>query len=110
MLESHVIARQFPRTRVNPLYSVVRIRTSWFVAKFDSSLSGSGVILYARDSDTEVVLGVSTVDLRFLGFGFDSSNHNLAEYIGAVIEVLGQVMLGYSGRSLALEAVKRNDR
>jgi hypothetical protein len=72
------------------------------VAEFDSSLSGSGVIWYARDSGTEVVLGVSAVDLRFLGFGFDSSNQNLAEYIGAIIAVLGQVMLGHSGRSLAL--------
>jgi hypothetical protein len=67
------------------------------VAEFDSSLSGSGVIWYARDSGTEVVLGVSAVDLRF-----DSSNQNLAEYIGAIIAVLGQVMLGHSGRSLAL--------
>jgi hypothetical protein len=72
------------------------------VAEFDSSLSGSGVIWYARDSGTEVVLGVSAVDLRFLGFGFDSSNQNLAEYIGAIIAVLRQVMLGHSGRSLAL--------
>ena len=72
------------------------------VAEFDSSLSGSGVIWYARESGTEVVLGVCAVDLRFLGFGFDSSNQNLAEYLGAVIAVVGQVILGYSGRSLAL--------
>jgi hypothetical protein len=72
------------------------------VAEFDSSLSGSGVIWYARDSGTEVVLGVSAVCLGFLGFGVDSSNQNLAEYIGAIIAVAGQVILGHSGRSLAL--------
>jgi hypothetical protein len=72
------------------------------VAEFDSSLSGAGVIWYARNSGTEEVLGVCAVDLRFLGFEFDSSNQNLAEYIGAVVAVLGQVVLGYSGRSLAL--------
>lgn len=72
------------------------------VAEFDSSLSGSGVIWYARDSGTEVVLGVCAVSLGFLSFGFDSSNQNLAEYLGAIIAVLGQVILGYSGRSLAL--------
>jgi hypothetical protein len=72
------------------------------VAEFDSSLSGAGVIWYARNSGTEEVLGVCAVDLRFLGFGFDSSNQNLAEYIGAFVAVLGQVVLGYSGRSLAL--------
>jgi hypothetical protein len=60
------------------------------------------VIWYDRDSGTEVVLGVSAVCLGFLGFGVDSSNQNLAEYIGAIIAVSGQVMLGYSGRSLAL--------
>ena len=53
------------------------------VAECDSSLSGSGVIWYTRDSGAEVVLGVSAVDLRFFGFGFDSPNQNLAEYIGA---------------------------
>ena len=47
-------------------------------------------------------MGVCAVDLRFLGFGFDSSNQNLAEYLGAVIAVVGQVILGYLGRSLAL--------
>jgi hypothetical protein len=39
------------------------------VAEFDSSLSGSGVIWYARDSGTEVVMGVCAVCLGFLGFG-----------------------------------------
>jgi hypothetical protein len=78
------------------------------VAEFDSSLSGSATdsgtprIWYATDSGTEVVLGVSAVCLGFLGFGVDSSNQNLAEYIGAIIAVAGQVILGHSGRSLAL--------
>ena len=72
------------------------------VAEFDSSVSGSGVIWYARDSGTEVVVGVSAACLGFLGFGVDSSNQNLAEYIGAIIAVVGQVILGHSGRSLAL--------
>jgi hypothetical protein len=72
------------------------------MAEFDSSFSGAGVIWYARGSGAEDVLGFFAVDLRFLGFGFDSSNQNLAEYIGAVVAVLGQVVLGYSWRSLAL--------
>lgn len=51
------------------------------VAEFDSSVSGSGMIWYARESGTEVVLGVCAA---FLGhrFGVESSNQNLAEYIG----------------------------
>jgi hypothetical protein len=39
---------------------------------------------------------------RVPGIRVDSSNQHLAEYIGAIIVVAGQVMLGHSGRSLAL--------
>lgn len=46
--------------------------------------------------------GVSAVNLAFLGFGVDSSNQNLAEYIGAILAVIGQVMLGLSGTGIAL--------
>ena len=51
---------------------------------------------------TEVALGVCAVDLSFLEFGDDSSYQNLAEFIGAIIAVAGQILLGFSGRSLAL--------
>jgi hypothetical protein len=78
------------------------------LAEFDSSLSGSGVIWYSLESGTEVALGVSAVDLSFLGFGFDSSNQNLAEYLGAIVAVVGQVILGYSGWSLALRGDSAN--
>ena len=118
---SHALFFLSPEARIavqcwRAMLSLVRFRETEFtrsiasfapeppvlVAEFDSSLSGSGVIWYARESGTEVVLGVCAADLRFLGFGFDSSNQNLAEYLGAVIAVLGQVIQGYSGRSLAL--------
>jgi hypothetical protein len=42
------------------------------------------------------------VSLAFLGFRVDSSNQNLAEYIGAILAVLGQVILGFSGTGIAL--------
>jgi hypothetical protein len=60
------------------------------------------VIWYSRESGTEVVLGVCVACLGFLGFGVNSSNQNLAEYISVILAVVGQVMLGHSGRSLAL--------
>jgi hypothetical protein len=72
------------------------------VAEFDSSLSGSSVIWSTRESGMEVTFGVCAACLGFLGFGVDSSNQNLAEYIGAILAVVGQVMLGHSDRSLAL--------
>jgi hypothetical protein len=49
-----------------------------------------------------VVLGVSAADLTRLGFGVDSSFQNLSEYIGAILAVLGQVMMGMAGSSVAL--------
>lgn len=76
--------------------------TPVLVAEFDSSLSGTGVIWFVRENGAEVMRGVSAVNLMLLDFGFDSSNQNLAEYIGAVIAVLGHVMLGFSGLSIAL--------
>ena len=51
---------------------------------------------------TEVALGVCAVDLSFLEFGDDSSYQNLTEFIGAIIAVAGHIVLGFSGRSLAL--------
>lgn len=72
------------------------------VAEFDASLSGAGILWFTRDSGAEVAVGVSAVDLSFLSFGSDSSFQNLSEFIGAILAVLGQIMLGMSGQSLAL--------
>ena len=76
--------------------------TPLLVAEFDSSLSGAGLIWFVRTDGAEAARGVSAVNLSFLEFGADSSNQNLAEYIGAILAVIGQVMLGYSGMGLAL--------
>ena len=77
-------------------------RTPAIVAEFDASLSGAGLIWYVRTGGTEVARGVGAVDLTFLGFGDDSSYQNLAEFIGAILAVIGQVALGHAGVSLAL--------
>ena len=76
--------------------------TPTVVAEFDSSLSGAGLIWYTRDSDAEVAMGVGAADLLFLEFGEDSSFQNLSEFLGAILAILGQVALGYRGRSVAL--------
>ena len=76
--------------------------TPILVAEFDASLSGAGLIWAVRSNGAEVVRGVSAVDLSFLGFGVDSSYQNLSEYIGAILAVIGQVMLGFSGTGIAL--------
>jgi hypothetical protein len=73
------------------------------LAEFDSSLGGSGVIWFVRSEGVDEVVGVSAIGLRFLEFWVDSSNQNLSEFIGAIIAVLGQVMLGRSGRNIALQ-------
>jgi hypothetical protein len=76
--------------------------TPVMIAEFDASLSGAGVIWSVRKDGAEEVQGVSTVDFSRLGFGVDSSFQNLSEFIGAILAVIGQVILGFSGSSLAL--------
>ena len=76
--------------------------TPTVVVEFDSSLSGAGLIWYSRVSGAEVAMGVGAADLLFLGFGEDSSFQNLSEFLGAILAILGQVALGYQGRSVAL--------
>jgi hypothetical protein len=72
------------------------------VVEFDASLSGAGLIWSDRSTGAEVIHGVSAVDFTLLGFGSDSSFQNLSEYIGAILAVIGQVMLGAAGSTLAL--------
>ena len=75
---------------------------STIVAEFDSSLSGAGLLWYDRSEGTEVLRGVCAVNLTFLEFGDDSSYQNLAEFLGAILAVVGYIQLGHRGLSLAL--------
>jgi hypothetical protein len=47
-------------------------------------------------------LGVGAAKLRFLGFGSDSSFQKLSEFIGAILAMIGQIMIDFSGRCTAL--------
>ena len=76
--------------------------TPILIAKFDASLSGAGLIWYAIEDGAEVARGFSAVDLTFLDFGIDSSFQNLSEFVGAILAVMGQIVLGRSTQSLAL--------
>jgi hypothetical protein len=111
MPEEAIIAIQCWRT----MLCLVRFRETEFTRSIESfapdtptstplvgSPGGSGVIWFVRNDGVEEVVGVSAFDLRFLEFGFDSANQNLSEFIGAIIAVIGQVMLGWSGRNIAL--------
>ena len=75
------------------------LSTPVVVVEFDASLDGAGLIWYSREHGAEVALGVGAVNLRFLGFGSDSS---VLEFIGAILAVIGQNMIGLSGCSIAL--------
>ena len=72
------------------------------LVEFDSSLSGAGLIWFQRSNGAEAVMGVSAVDLTFLEFGDDSSYQNLSEFVGAILAVVGQVVLGHTSLSIAL--------
>jgi hypothetical protein len=69
-----------------------------YVAEFDASLTGAGVIWYRRRPDgQEVSIGACAVDLRLFDFGTDSSFQNTAEYIGCIVGLVGLAMLGVRG-------------
>jgi hypothetical protein len=70
---------------------------SFMIAEFDASLSGTGVIWSVRKDGAEEVQGVSAVGFSRLGFGVDSSYRNQSDFIGAILGVIGQVILGFSG-------------
>jgi hypothetical protein len=72
------------------------------VAEFDASLSGAGLIWSHTNNGTEEAVGVSAVDISFLQFGTDSSYQNLCEFLGAILSVVGHIVLGNRGKSLAL--------
>ena len=72
------------------------------IAEFDSSLTGSGVIWYRKSGGAEVAVGVCAITLSCFKFQDDSSYQNLAEFIGAVLAVIGHISLGGRGRTLAL--------
>jgi hypothetical protein len=72
------------------------------VVEFDSSLDGAGLIWYRREHGAELAVGVDAVSLEVLGFGADSSFQNLSELIGAILAVVGQIIIGMSGSSIAL--------
>jgi hypothetical protein len=75
---------------------------SGIIAEFDASLQGAGLVWYSTSEGAEEAVGVCALELSFLGFGDDSSYQNLSEFIGAILAVAGQVVLGYRGRSVTL--------
>jgi hypothetical protein len=75
---------------------------SGIIAEFDASLQGAGLVWYSRSEGAESVVGVCAVELSFLGFGDDSSFQNLSEFIGAILAVAGQVVMGHRGQSVSL--------
>ena len=76
--------------------------TSTVIAEFDASLQGAGVVWYSTINGAEKAGGVTAVDLSFLNFGDDSSFQNLSEFIGAIIAVAGQVIMGRQSQSMSL--------
>jgi hypothetical protein len=86
------------------------IRTFWGGRKvrvkgeFDASLSGIGMIWYEIDdlSGRETPVGYASQSLESLGFGSDSMYQNTAEYIGALLTIVGAMKLGVMGRGLGL--------
>lgn len=72
------------------------------IAQFDASLSGVGVVWYRKENGTEECVGFCAVSIDHLGFKDNSSYQNLAEFIGAVISVIGALHVGTADQPLEL--------
>ncbi len=69
--------------------------------EFDSSLEGSGGLLYRIDQDgVEVCLGGFAVALSSFGFADDSSYQNTAEDIGVILGLVALAKIGVRGVGL----------
>jgi hypothetical protein len=68
-----------------------------YIIEFDASLTGAGILWIKRYAGAEVILGGSAVDLRCMGFKDDSSFQNLSEYLGALLGLIGMLVLGIRG-------------
>ena len=71
-----------------------RPRDPDYIIETDGSLSQVGIILYKKGATDEACVGGAAVSLMSFGFGKDSSNQNLAEYLGMVMGVLALIKLG----------------
>jgi ribonuclease HI len=90
-----VFGRNLETFRENPVIS-------WIV-EFDSSLEGSGGLLYRIDQDgVEVCLGGFAVALSSFGFADDSSYQNTAEYIGVILGLVALAKIGVRGVDVEL--------
>ena len=62
------------------------------IVETDGSLSQVGIILYKKGATDEACVGAAAVSLMSFGFGKDSSNQNLAEYLGMVMGILALIL------------------
>jgi hypothetical protein len=68
-----------------------------YVGEFDSSLEGTGALIYQRAVHPvrfERRVGGSAVDLTSLAFDDDSSHQNTAEFIGVIMVIVTMIRLG----------------
>ena len=73
-----------------------------YIVEFDASLTGVGILLYRRVDGGEACLGGAAVDITVLGFEGDSAFQNVAEYVGALVGILGLVHLGVHHEDLEM--------
>lgn len=92
-------------------------RPAQYVVEFDASLTGAGVLIYQRLNAVEVCVVATATDLQKIEFGNDSSFQNTAEYVGAILGILGLLKLGVSnegnelrGESLSALTWARTER
>ena len=85
-------------------------RPATLIIQFDGALSGSGVLWYQTGPSMErygsearpaqALLGGTAVDLRGLDFGSDATFQNCAEFISALVGLMGALVKGWDTRAI----------
>jgi len=78
-----------------PLWSLRPLRAWYWICEFDACPQGLGCVWYqVQPSGEELPIGAASWSISSLGFGEDSSFQNTAEFMAAVMSVIGLVRYG----------------
>jgi hypothetical protein len=91
------VAQALDKVRFSRSLDSFMTRLHTWVAEFDASLTGVGIIWFRLDHlGRECAMAYSSVDITFLGFEDDSSFQNTAEFLGLLLCIHGMHLMGVS--------------
>ena len=86
-----------------PLWSLRSVDKWLWIAEFDACLSGIGCIWYSVSPEGyEQPVGAGSWNIESMGFGDDASYQNTAEFMGAILSLVGIIRYQAQGKAFLL--------